>query len=448
MDNTIEGNDLMRVGTGIMLSMDSHDNLVSDNCISGSVLGISVRSTFMIPSMDRPNIIAKNIIRNSKVGIHTTRDRWTHITNNTISDSLSEGQWGIALRDSMEDRVSGNLMVDLSGGISLSGMVLGMSMNNMLANNRIENIMGVGLELFETHNNDIRNNLIYNSTDLAINITGSYSNVVTSNSIIRNKGSDLEYSTMHIQARDDSSNDHWDLDGIGNHWSDWISPDADRNGIVDEPYLIFGGEEFDRYPLVRSPVIYLSEPWNLTAIEGNGRVSLEWSVPLVSYSTEVDAYKVYRASGDGEFELLAELGGTSLEYIDTDVLNNVEYHYRVSGINKYGEGRTSIEVLATPDGNPPMIEILEPVNGTISGQDHINISWNGTDDVDLIGFQFRLDEGNWTEYDVGRTATISNLSEGGHILYLAAIDRAGNRKEINSSFIVDLTPPMVDFTNM
>jgi hypothetical protein len=51
----------------------------------------------------------------------------------------------------------------------------------------------------------------------------------------------------------DEGTNYWDNNGEGNFWSDWQPPeypDADNNGIVNEPRPIAGGSNVDHYPLV------------------------------------------------------------------------------------------------------------------------------------------------------------------------------------------------------
>lgn len=53
-----------------------------------------------------------------------------------------------------------------------------------------------------------------------------------------------------IQAIDDGSNNMWHKDDQGNFWSDWTIPDADKDGIVDRPYVVSGSAgSVDMFPL-------------------------------------------------------------------------------------------------------------------------------------------------------------------------------------------------------
>lgn len=63
-----------------------------------------------------------------------------------------------------------------------------------------------------------------------------------------------------------------------------------------------------------------------TALTG-AEVSLTWGAVL-----DADAYLVYRATGEGDYELVAELDGQTLAYLDDDVEAGLVYHYTVTAV--------------------------------------------------------------------------------------------------------------------
>ena len=92
-------------------------------------------------------------------------------------------------------------------------------------------------------NNALVNNTCENNYDGISLRQGSSNNLISHNRIFNN--------TSH-NAYDDGTN-CWDENGEGNYWGDWQPPDhpdADGDGIVDEPRPIDGGANQDRYPLV------------------------------------------------------------------------------------------------------------------------------------------------------------------------------------------------------
>jgi parallel beta-helix repeat protein len=56
-------------------------------------------------------------------------------------------------------------------------------------------------------------------------------------------------SNTHQAYDNKGSENSWNMTGIGNHWSNWVSPDNNSDGIVDSPYIIDANSQ-DNYPLV------------------------------------------------------------------------------------------------------------------------------------------------------------------------------------------------------
>jgi len=84
------------------------------------------------------------------------------------------------------------------------------------------------------------------------------------------------YNASHIQTYDAGTNNRWNISGsphgYGNYWSDWTTPDADSNGVVDIPYSIPGSAGAkDYYPLTLTSV----SRWPLD--EGSGQYANDTS---------------------------------------------------------------------------------------------------------------------------------------------------------------------------
>ena len=96
-------------------------------------------------------------------------------------------------------------------------------------------------------------NQLYDNSQYGVRIdSGSSSNIVSNNTFIRNNGAGSTYDSNHVQASDDGTANWWNsADGSGNYWSDWTTPDANHDGIVDPPYNISGSAgSKDYYPLI------------------------------------------------------------------------------------------------------------------------------------------------------------------------------------------------------
>lgn len=85
-------------------------------------------------------------------------------------------------------------------------------------------------------------------------------------------------------------------------------------------------------------------PTGLTAIAGNGTVTLGWNA-----SPGATSYNVYRgATSGGEGSTPIATGIAATTYTDNSVSNNTTYYYEVSATNSAGTSAPSGEVAATP----------------------------------------------------------------------------------------------------
>ncbi|MBP8704738.1 MAG: choice-of-anchor D domain-containing protein [Candidatus Cloacimonas sp.] len=82
----------------------------------------------------------------------------------------------------------------------------------------------------------------------------------------------------------------------------------------------------------------LFPPQNLTAVPGNGSVTLSWQAPLSGQPT---GYKIYKNSA-----LLTTV--TGLTYTDTAVVNGTTYSYYLKAVYATGESSSTATVTATP----------------------------------------------------------------------------------------------------
>ncbi|HVO77942.1 MAG TPA: fibronectin type III domain-containing protein [Methanomassiliicoccales archaeon] len=114
-----------------------------------------------------------------------------------------------------------------------------------------------------------------------------------------------------------------------------------------------------------------TEPCNVTALPGNGQVSLSWEAPNSTGSSPVLEYWVYRCREGQPLELLVTLGNVR-SYTDTGLTNGVSYSYRVAARNLAGIGSMSGLVEAVPRTVPT---VPLDVRGS-PGNLFINLSWS------------------------------------------------------------------------
>ena len=204
------------------------------------------------------------IIRNCYVhGGSTSRsDEQTGIwlnncSNGTLnSNECSSNLAGISL-DGFQGLCNNNTIVNNTcNSNDQNGITLDLSNNNTLISNKCSSNGRWGMILESSHNNIVCNNAILHNAVFGIGIDPdrgqpSTRNRLWNNTFIGNNGAGSKYSTSHIQANDSGTGNWWNsTDGYGNYWSDWTTPDANHDGIVDHPYNISGSAAAkDYYPL-------------------------------------------------------------------------------------------------------------------------------------------------------------------------------------------------------
>lgn len=144
-------------------------------------------------------------------------------------------------------------------------------------------------------------------------------------------------------------------------------PSADIQAIVDYlkvKYNIGGG--------VPAP----ATPLGLKALPGDHQVSLSWSAAASAASYRVKS----STSPTGPFQLLGEVDGSTLNYLDANLVNGSTYYYTVSAVNAGGESADAAAVQAVPVDPPSLIgAVSRKTHGSAGGFDiPISISPTGT----------------------------------------------------------------------
>ena len=347
--------------------VESCNNNISENIIKGDwygTIGIEI-------SDNRNNTIINNDISNNQVGlyIHTS-------SNNTIMGNIfsSNSYFGMIAYQSSENVINNNKFQknqhDLSIDKSYNNTILMnnfldnkccvcisiynsynniISLNNIvqdgwgacieLINNSLDNIItdninsngSIGIDIWQScNNNTIKNNLIFNN-EIGIQLS-SNNNLLYHNDLIKNNENAI---AIH--------NNTWDNDypSGGNYWSDYTGEDIDGDGIGDTHYPIPGGDNQDRYPLMKPysehiapfaafkwtpeiPVPGEKIHFNASdSIDYDGFISLyewDWDNDGVFDENHTDPYTIHIWENIGDYPV-------TLRITDNDSLTNIKTKY-------------------------------------------------------------------------------------------------------------------------
>jgi len=183
------------------------------------------------------NTIKDNrLLENNYDGIRI-HGRFDNIIENEISNNSHNA---IALGLDAEDNTIVDNTIANNGGFG----ILIWSGRNVIENNVISNNLAYGIYLHYSDRNVIENNIISSNFEYGIYID---SPSVNNNSIYHNNF------VNHTENAYDTSSNTWDngYPSGGNYWDDYNGVDNDGDGIGDTPYTIPGGDNQDRYPLMR-----------------------------------------------------------------------------------------------------------------------------------------------------------------------------------------------------
>jgi len=285
-NNFVRNNTL---GRGINTHPLVINDIDSSNTVNGKPIYYFVNKTGLTVPSDAAEIILINCsffeITNLNLSENAPGIILGLSDNNLIHNNIiNNGNHGIRLLQSCNNTISKNYIQDNIVAIA----ILSESNHNIINVNRLKgvytkpNFIGRGIEIVYSNNNLVYNNIIQGFFEYGIWLyADSINNSFHHNNLIQNR----------INARDECSN-IWDngYPSGGNYWSDFHNEsqgayDNNSDGIVDSPYSIPGGENQDRYPLIypfedtNPPTIDILKPTN--AVYFRNKEIVPFFLPLI-----------------------------------------------------------------------------------------------------------------------------------------------------------------------
>ena len=245
-NNQIIGNNFV----GKILVMNDN-NLFQDNYISeGYQSHISASNNKFYRNTFENNGVSIFIGSNNEFvenNFYSERGHCLHITTdrNLIFDNTFENVYEflycVGLSGASDIVISCNQFKSIAPCISLGDLAYdNQILYNKLEGDKSKNSIGIEITSLCSDNTDIIGNTIKNCYIGILISQTTNTGKILSNNFIDNE----------IQAQDNSNGVTWFYNRTGNFWNDWVSPDDNHDGIVDNPYVVPGeARGVDKYPL-------------------------------------------------------------------------------------------------------------------------------------------------------------------------------------------------------
>jgi len=276
---------------------------------------------------------------NSRDGMHLRDSNSNDIQENSI---FGNGLMGMTLGNADECNISGNSIFNNSD----SGMDIGDSFGISIIDNVLYNHIGAGLHISgDSDNTTVTNNSFYRNRAFALR-THADNGLFSMNNFIEN--ANVSPVNDRAQASDIGVNNHF----VSNFWDEWIFPDENSDGIVDNPYDIH--ENTDPSPKVKAyqtnRIHILTRPWlvhpNYT-IYGcffYGELNITWTPASDTFDHEITYSLHYLNNKTSEWtNIAAGLANTSCLWNTVAVQQNVSYRIRVESHCENNLEKTSME---------------------------------------------------------------------------------------------------------
>ena len=154
-----------------------------------------------------------------------------------------------------------------------------------------------------------------------------------------------------------------DLTGLANGTSYLFRVSA-ANAVGESPFTA---------PVAGIPASTPTAPQSISALAGNGEVTLAWTAPSSAGGSPVLRYVVERYDTGSSSWVIVDNNVTALSLLVTGLTNGTSYLFRVSAINSAGTGAST--ALAT-SVTPATVPSAAVITSTFSNNTSVQINWS------------------------------------------------------------------------
>jgi len=357
-----------------------------------------------------------------------------YCSGSTIDSNICTGNndCGVRIVLGCDGNTISNNMLTGNGG---AGIFIGDGSDGTLVwkNTVSGNYMGIEI-VGSSHVSVVDGNAIIDNEYYGLYMDYASGTYAYNNMFIGNNGATEVFDEDHVQAYANGPV-NMDSGSYGNYWADWVSPDENNDGIVDNYYYIDGTSNYDRYPLaitldIVSPASGSAQSDLVAMVSGEGR-SIYFGIDELTWynaATGVSGVCSGTSSWSADIELKT---GENLITVTMYCSNGMEI---------------TDTVMIYRDTTAPTATITFPSAGGYATPD-VNMKWTASDDYSGVWTtKVALDDGWWVFVD-GDSYMFEGLSQGAHVLHLKVTDKCGNTYETSVSFIVDAVDPTIEITS-
>ena len=149
--------------------------------------------------------------------------------------------------------------------------------------------------------------------------------------------------------------------------------------------------------------------------------------------------------------LNGQTGTTTFNQTLTGLTPNTTYYFRAYAVNSAGTSTGSVLSFATTDITPPSVSMTVPSSGATVAGSSVTLTATSTDDVGVVGVQFKLDGTTNIGSEITSTSSPNTYTTtwnstaintySSHTLYAVARDAAGNHSTSTVTVNVDNVAP-------